>query len=141
MFGSGPRQSMATILCIDDDRRILETNRALLSQKGHTVLIASDGTTGIALARQHGLDLALVALLVCRALNPPMGDYAPYVLAASAIAFSAWYCGVGPSLSAIILAAIGVKYWFVPPIHMLRIQNSGQWIDLLGFLFFSSVVV
>ena len=87
------------------------------------------------------LTATLVALLVCRALNPPMGDYAPYMLAASAIAFSAWYCGVGPSLSAIILAAIGVKYWFVPPIHMLRIQNSGQWIDLLGFLFFSSVVV
>ena len=51
---------MATILCIDDDRRILETNRALLSQKGHTVLIASDGTTGIALARQHGVDLAVL---------------------------------------------------------------------------------
>ena len=43
---------MATILCIDDESKILEVQRALLESKGYKVLSASDGPTGIALARK-----------------------------------------------------------------------------------------
>jgi DNA-binding response OmpR family regulator len=47
---------MATILCIDDDPRILELHNAILGGSGYTVLTAPDGLTGIALARHHSLD-------------------------------------------------------------------------------------
>jgi DNA-binding response OmpR family regulator len=47
---------MATILCIDDDPRILELHRAVLAGSGYTVLTALDGLTGIALTRTHSID-------------------------------------------------------------------------------------
>jgi CheY-like chemotaxis protein len=47
---------MATILCIDDDPRILELHRAVLAGSGYTVLTALDGLTGIALTRTHLID-------------------------------------------------------------------------------------
>src|SRR5580692_9694332 len=43
----------------------------------------------------------LTVLLFCRELNRFTADYVPYVILFPAIAFSAWYCGVGPSLPAI----------------------------------------
>ena len=47
---------MATILCIDDDPRILELHNAVLGGSGYTVLTALDGLTGIALTRNHSVD-------------------------------------------------------------------------------------
>jgi DNA-binding response OmpR family regulator len=47
---------MATILCIDDDPRILELQDAVFSSSGYTVLTALDGLTGITLARTHSID-------------------------------------------------------------------------------------
>ena len=47
---------MATILCIDDDPRILELHNAVLGGSGYTVLTALDGLTGIALTRHHSID-------------------------------------------------------------------------------------
>ncbi len=51
---------MATILCIDDEPIVLEVQRALLESKGYNVLTASDGATGIALARAHSTDAVLL---------------------------------------------------------------------------------
>jgi CheY-like chemotaxis protein len=48
--------TMATILCIDNDPRILELHNAILGGSGYTVLTAQDGLTGIALSRNHVLD-------------------------------------------------------------------------------------
>ncbi len=47
---------MATILCIDDDPRILELHNAILGGSGYSVLTALDGLTGIALTRNHSID-------------------------------------------------------------------------------------
>ena len=47
---------MATVLCIDDDPRILELQDAVLSSSGYTVLTALDGFTGLALTRSHSID-------------------------------------------------------------------------------------
>jgi signal transduction histidine kinase len=85
--------------------------------------------------------VTLIALLVCRLLSPFVGDNAPYVLLFPAVAFSAWYCGVWPSAFTIVLALVGVKYWFIPPTHSLRIPNTGESIGILIFLFSASVVV
>ena len=51
---------MATILCIDDNRNILEMNKALLESNGHRALIAPDGPTGIALTRKHSIDAVVL---------------------------------------------------------------------------------
>lgn len=47
---------MATILCISDDPRILETHGMLLEERGHKVLIAVDKTTAIEITRNHSVD-------------------------------------------------------------------------------------
>ena len=47
---------MATILCIDDNKNILELHKALLEGYGHAVLIAANGASGITLSRNHAID-------------------------------------------------------------------------------------
>jgi CheY-like chemotaxis protein len=52
--------TVATILCIDDNHNMLEVHQALLESKGYRVLIAPDGPTGIALSRQHSIDVVVL---------------------------------------------------------------------------------
>src|SRR5438477_379803 len=51
---------MATILCIDDLPNGLAIRKLLLETEGYRVLTASDGITGIKLAREH--DIKVVVL-------------------------------------------------------------------------------
>src|SRR5713226_1683290 len=51
---------MATILCIDDNRNILQIHRALLESKGYRVVTAVDGPTGIALSREQSIDVVVL---------------------------------------------------------------------------------
>jgi CheY-like chemotaxis protein len=51
---------MAILLCIDDNKKVLEVGRALLESKGYSVLTAQNGRTGIALARKHSMDAVIV---------------------------------------------------------------------------------
>ena len=83
----------------------------------------------------------VVALLVRLALSPLLGDYVPYITLFPAIAFCAWYCGVGPSILSVVLALIGTKYWFIPPVDSLRIVGTAQIVSILVFLLASSVLV
>jgi len=83
----------------------------------------------------------LVALLVRLALNPLLGDYVPYVTLFPAIAFCAWYCGIGPSVLSVLVALIGAKYWFVPPVYSFRIVGTAQVVGILAFLVVSIVLV
>jgi signal transduction histidine kinase len=83
----------------------------------------------------------LAALLACRAANPFVTDYVLYVTLFPAIAFAAWYCGIGPSVLTVVLGLTGMKYWFIPPTHSLRVPSTAQVIGILAFLFASAVVV
>jgi CheY-like chemotaxis protein len=56
----GVARIMATILCIDDNRHMLELHQALLESRGYKVLIAPDGPCGIALSRQQSVDLVVL---------------------------------------------------------------------------------
>lgn len=51
---------MATILCIDDDPKTLEVQRAILEQNGYTVLLAEGGSAGIRLAAEQPIDLVIL---------------------------------------------------------------------------------
>jgi CheY-like chemotaxis protein len=51
---------MPTILCIDDDPKLLQLQKAILEMKGYRVLLAPDGPTGITLASQQAVDLVVL---------------------------------------------------------------------------------
>src|SRR5438105_2857645 len=53
-----------------------------------------------------------MAVLARFALNPVLGDYLPYITFFPVVAFSAWYCGVIPSVLVIISSLIAAQYWF-----------------------------
>jgi signal transduction histidine kinase len=88
-------------------------------------------------ARYTAALLALVvALAVGRPIGSLLGDYVPYAVAILALAFSGWCCGVGPSVLATVVALLGLKFWFVPPIHSFQFVSFGQ---VLGFVVLASV--
>src|SRR5437868_3827676 len=82
-----------------------------------------------------------IVLLVCRILNPFLADYVAYILLFPAVAFAAWYFGVGPSILSVALASVGAKYWFIAPVGSLRIFNAKQVVGIGTFLLASGLVV
>jgi DNA-binding NtrC family response regulator len=50
---------MVTILCIDDDLKILQVHKAVLGTRGYTVLTAPDGLSGIAITRSNSIDVVV----------------------------------------------------------------------------------
>lgn len=78
---------------------------------------------------------ATIAVLVIAHLLPSfLGTALPYILLFPVIAFSAWYCGIGPSAAATVLSLAGVRYWFVPPIYSFRVPDIVQSICVLAFV-------
>jgi signal transduction histidine kinase len=87
------------------------------------------------------LAATLAALLVRLALNPFLGDYVPYITLFPAVAFCAWYCGIGPSILSVIVALIATQYWFMGPAHSLRSLGTAQVLGILTFVSVSSVLI
>ena len=83
----------------------------------------------------------VAALLVRLVLNRFLGDYVPYITLFPAVAFCAWYCGVGPSILSGILGLVGVRYWFMPPAHSLRVHGMQQAASIVAFLFVSGILI
>jgi signal transduction histidine kinase len=95
-------------------------------------------------ARQYGLAVlaTLVALLLREVLTPLFGATNPYHTVWLAVAFSAWYCGTGASIVAVLLSIVGVWYLFLPPIHSFALQNPEIEISgMVGFLVFSGFII
>ena len=87
----------ARILIIEDNATNLELMVYLLRAYGHSTISASDGESGVVLARQHRPDLILMdiqmpecdgveATRLIRALSPPVSDIP--IIAATAHALS-----------------------------------------------------
>lgn len=55
---------MARIIIIDDDRIVCEATSILLRANGYEVTVATDGKSGIELARREPVDLAIVDLFM-----------------------------------------------------------------------------
>ena len=92
---------------------------------------------------QYGFALlaTALALLIRLALNPFLGDTVPYVMLVPAVAFCAWYCGIGPSILSAILSVVGARYWFIPPVHSVRLPSPPQLVGILIFLLASAVII
>lgn len=95
-----------------------------LSARIQTNLLTRYGIAFVAVA---------VALLIARSLNPLLGMSSFYVAVFPAVAFSAWYCGLGPSAVVAILGLLGLKYWFLTPLHLLAIPTPGQALSMMAF--------
>jgi signal transduction histidine kinase len=94
--------------------------------------------------RRYGLAIlaAISALLLRRLLTPLLGEHNPYHTLWAAVVFSAWYCGLGPSILTTLLGSAGVWYWFLPPFHSLKLTDPKESIaGAIGFLFFSGLIV
>jgi signal transduction histidine kinase len=82
-----------------------------------------------------------IALLLSTALNAWAGERLVYVLILPAIAFSAWYCGIGPSLVATVLALAGAMYGPTTSVHSFPVPNRSELFLLSAFLFSSMLVI
>ena len=93
--------------------------------------------------RRYALAVAAVvaAFLLSSALHPLVGDRLGYVLLFPAVAFSAWYCGIGPSLVATVLALLGATYGYLPPIQPFRLLTIADLVRALVFVASSALVV
>jgi PAS domain S-box-containing protein len=84
---------------------------------------------------------AVAALLFRTFLIPLLGEHYPYHTAWLAVVFSAWYLGVGPSIVAVAINAVGIWYWFMPPTYSFTGKHVAQISGWLGFLIFSTVII
>jgi signal transduction histidine kinase len=87
------------------------------------------------------LAVVLTALLVCRGLNFFVTNRAVYVLLFPAISFSAWYCGVGPSVLAIGVTLVGAAYQFMPEVHSFRPPATEELVGIVTFALSCVVIV
>jgi PAS domain S-box-containing protein len=83
----------------------------------------------------------IAALFLRELLRPLLGNHNDYHTVWLAVVFSAWYCGVGPSIVTTLLGTLGVWYLFLPPRYSFAIQNRTDAYGLLGFLVFSAAII
>ncbi|MGA9527860.1 MAG: DUF4118 domain-containing protein [Terriglobales bacterium] len=83
----------------------------------------------------------VAALFLRRLLNPFLGGQDPYHTIWLAIVFSAWYCGIGPSIVASVLAAFGLWYWFFPPYNSFALKSHADIFGIVTFLIFAAVMI
>ena len=77
---------------------------------------------------------ALLATMVRRWLDPVLGNHAPFVTYFAAAMFTAWYCGLGPSLLTIALGGLLGTYLFAQPRGSLYIHDLEHRISLLLYV-------
>ncbi|MCU1296391.1 MAG: hypothetical protein JWO91_669 [Acidobacteriaceae bacterium] len=86
--------------------------------------------------------LATAAALGGRALlEPVLHGSAPFALLFAAIAFSALYCGLGPSILTIVLGVFGSDYLSSVPRFTFSTSDTRQVAGLLTFVFVSIVII
>jgi len=88
-----------------------------------------------------GVLAAIAALLLRRLLDPFLGAENPYHTAWAAVAFSAWYCGMGPAIVTVVITLLGVWYWFLAPYDTFALHSRAQVFGMVGFLAVSAVMV
>jgi signal transduction histidine kinase len=82
-----------------------------------------------------------IALLIRLILSPVLDGYLPYVTLFAAVAFSAWFCGVWPSILSLLVAAIGARYWLIHPTHSFSLPDFPQSLGLAAFLVSAGLIV
>jgi K+-sensing histidine kinase KdpD len=94
------------------------------------------------LLRRYGLALLIVslALNIAYRLSSHFENSSLFVPLA-AILFVTWYQGRGPGFVAVVLAAAGIGYFLLPPVHSFSIDDLSDLMRLGFFVVLSLVVV
>ncbi len=92
---------------------------------------------------RYGLAILTAAFAVALRywLTPFFGDDNPYHTTWIAIVFSAWYCGLGPSIAATIVSLVGVTHWLLPPSALTHATDRTYFWGMLGFLVLSAMII
>jgi signal transduction histidine kinase len=84
----------------------------------------------------------IAAVALCVGLNALLaGDRLAYLILFPAVAYSAWYCGVAPSILVAILAALGAAYEFQPRLHHFPRLTPADQISILVFLLSCGLII
>jgi len=85
---------------------------------------------------------AIAAALALRELlRVFLGNSNPYHTVWAAVVFAAWYCGLGPSILASLVGALGVWYLFLPPYYSFVVRDRANIFGIIDFLFLSTFIV
>jgi PAS domain S-box-containing protein len=84
---------------------------------------------------------AVAALFLRHLLSPLFGETNAYHTVWLAVVFCSWYCGLGPSIICALVCALGVDYFFLPPVGSFKINDLSELYGVLGFLGFSIVII
>ena len=85
--------------------------------------------------------MAVLAIVLRYWLNPFLGDDNPYHTAWVAVIFSAWYCGLGPSLVATLVTLFGVWRWLLPQEVTLGTMDRATFWGMFGFVALSALII
>jgi signal transduction histidine kinase len=114
--------------------------RSVVNESDRRVFMGTHGSVSARISSSHllryGLPVlaVLIASLFCNRMTPYTGNGVGYVLLLPSVAFSAWYCGVGPSIVATVLAVIAAAYGFIPRVHAFAYPDTAESIATLAFL-------
>jgi glucose-6-phosphate-specific signal transduction histidine kinase len=64
------------------------------------------------------------ALLLGRVLSASLGSYVVFVTAFPAIAFSAWSCGLLPSILSACISTLAIQRWFFSSSHPVSVAQQ-----------------
>jgi two-component system sensor histidine kinase KdpD len=93
---------------------------------------------GRAIGLVTGVVLALLATLLGVGLE--LGHFGPPSLYLLAVVVAGALGGVWSGLGTATLSLVGLNYYFTPPVHTLRVKESGDLIALIVFLAVAAVV-
>jgi signal transduction histidine kinase len=82
-----------------------------------------------------------LALLVCWLFSRALGESLSYIILLPAVVFAALFCGIGPSVLAVVLVTLGARYWFIQPNHSFAVPSASQVSGLIVFLLVSSILI
>ena len=63
-----------------------------------------------------------IALELGRLAAPLLDGVVSYALIFLVVAFSSWYCGIGPAIAVTLLSLATARFW-IPPQHTFRFQS------------------
>ncbi|HKU25433.1 MAG TPA: sensor histidine kinase [Candidatus Sulfotelmatobacter sp.] len=84
---------------------------------------------------------ALLACLICGILQYYAGLVGCYAVLLLAITFSAWYCGVGPTVAASLISLVAAVFGFAPRVPSFNTFNFEIWIGILVLVAATLLVV
>lgn len=74
-------------------------------------------------------------------LEPVLEGRAPFSFFMLSAMAAAWYGGLWPGVTALVLGLLAGDYFFVPPIHAIGLHQTGDWILVLGYFLSSSFAI